>query len=402
MSRQLLSHSPDLQRLRDEGYEIGFKSGMLTFGLPYVNRAGQVAHGYLVSSLEAEGDRTATPSDHTVFFVGATQAADDQPCDSTGEPLLDLMNNPNGPIPVATDLMASCQFSQKPQPSGHYTDYFDKMTTYAAMLLAHVLVLDPAAKLQNFLPMATEEGESVHMYFDSASSRARIGAVSDKTKNQKIAIIGLGGTGSFVLDALTKTHVAEIHLYDGDEMKTHNAFRAPGAITLTELQAKPFKVEHHQRKYEALHRYITAHPAHIGEENFDELRGLDCVFVCIDGGSIKKALFDKLQEFSVPFIDTGMDIGQSGDSLGGILRTTRVVPGQVDPQWVQDNLSFAEPLDDDYDQNIQVVELNMLNAALAVIAWKKHIGFYRDYIQEIESDYTIDGNLITKVPNDED
>jgi hypothetical protein len=32
----------------------------------------------------------------------------------------------------------------------------------------------------------------------------------------------------------------------------------------------------------------------------------------------------------------------------------------------------------DYDGNIQIAELNSLNAALAVIKWKKLCGFYND------------------------
>ncbi|MBK8460316.1 MAG: ThiF family adenylyltransferase, partial [Micropruina sp.] len=34
------------------------------------------------------------------------------------------------------------------------------------------------------------------------------------------------------------------------------------------------------------------------------------------------------------------------------------------------------PGEDDYSSNIQVAELNALNAALAVIRWKRHLGFY--------------------------
>ena len=48
-----------------------------------------------------------------------------------------------------------------------------------------------------------------------------------------------------------------------------------------------------------------------------------------------------------------------------------------------------------YSQNIQIAELNALNAALAVIKWKKFFGFYRDLENEHYSAYTLDGNLIT-------
>ena len=38
------------------------------------------------------------------------------------------------------------------------------------------------------------------------------------------------------------------------------------------------------------------------------------------------------------------------------------------------------------------MELNALNAALAVIRWKKHREFYLDLGHEARSSYTIDGN----------
>lgn len=47
-----------------------------------------------------------------------------------------------------------------------------------------------------------------------------------------------------------------------------------------------------------------------------------------------------------------------------------------------------------YSHNIQIAELNALNAALAVIRWKKWCGFYLDLEGEHHSIYTLDGNNI--------
>ena len=47
-----------------------------------------------------------------------------------------------------------------------------------------------------------------------------------------------------------------------------------------------------------------------------------------------------------------------------------------------------------YASNIQVADLNMLNAALAVIKWKKLRGFYRDLEGEHHCTYTTDGNML--------
>jgi hypothetical protein len=49
---------------------------------------------------------------------------------------------------------------------------------------------------------------------------------------------------------------------------------------------------------------------------------------------------------------------------------------------------------DDYSRNVQIADLNALNAALAVIRWKKLLGFYRDLDREHHTTYTIDGNML--------
>jgi hypothetical protein len=48
----------------------------------------------------------------------------------------------------------------------------------------------------------------------------------------------------------------------------------------------------------------------------------------------------------------------------------------------------------EYAHNIQVAELNALNASLAVVRWKKHFGFYNDLEREHNCTYTVDGNAL--------
>ncbi len=140
-----------------------------------------------------------------------------------------------------------------------------------------------------------------------------------------------------------------------------------------------------------MHRHIIRHAVHITAANIDELRDADFVFVSVDGGGSKKFIIEKLQNFGIPFVDVGMGLYQVGDSLGGLVRTTASAPDHADHIWDNDRISFADE-DDEYDQNIQIAELNMLNAALAVIKWKKLFGFYTDFEHEYSSTYTIDGN----------
>lgn len=73
--------------------------------------------------------------------------------------------------------------------------------------------------------IADSANETVFQYIDTNSSRANIEMINMKLERQKIAIIGLGGTGAYILDMVAKTPVKEIHLFDGDSFDQHNAFR---------------------------------------------------------------------------------------------------------------------------------------------------------------------------------
>src|SRR5262249_6361467 len=161
-----------------------------------------------------------------------------------------------------------------------------------------------------------------------------------------------------------------IHLFDKDGFRQHNAFRAPGAPSLSELQAKPSKVAYLKGIYEKMHRGIVAHEAFLTEENVEDLRGMDFAFVCIDEGSDKKMINAKLEAFGVPFVDVGMGIYEEDCALGGTLRVTTSTPQHREAARKRIALSDDDG-DNEYARNIQIAELNALNAALAVIKWKK-------------------------------
>jgi hypothetical protein len=102
----------------------------------------------------------------------------------------------------------------------------------------------------------------------------------------------------------------------------------------------------------------------------------------------------KLESLSVSFVDVGMGLELVDGSLGGILRVTASTPEKRDH--VHNGcVSFAGGGEKDiYASNIQVADLNALNAILAVIKWKKIRGFYRDLEKEHHTTYTTDGGML--------
>lgn len=389
MSQQLINRSPDLRQLREEGYDIEIRSGhLLLKSVPYVNAQREIRRGTLVTPLgDVSGDVTRQPGDHTAFFIG------DHPCNSDGSPIAQIMHSSETKM-LGRGVLVHHMFSAKPKPDGTYRDYYHKMTTYAGHITAPARRIDATVTAQTcVIAEPCDDDSSPFNYLDSASTRAGITAVTAKIEGKKIAIIGVGGTGSYILDLVAKTPVAEIHLYDGDAFLNHNAFRSPGAPSLDELKQRPLKAAYFKERYSKMHRRIFAHEVYAEPDNLNDLRGMDFVFLCLDRGTDKQALVDRLEEWGLPFIDVGMGVELAADALRGILRVTTSTPQKRDH--LRKRVPFSDGgVENDYSRNIQIAELNALNAALAVIRWKKLCGFYEDLEHEHCCAYTINGNCI--------
>lgn len=389
MSQRRFAHSPDLAQLCDEGYEIEIRSGhLLVHAVPYVISAGAIERGILVAPLTLAGDIAAPPGDHTMWFAGGA------PCDHNGIEIAQIRCDSQ-----RTELFPGCwvdrRFSAKPiDLSGHaYPNFYSKVRRYVEILGGPVSVIEPTISACTFGVIAVTDDASVFTYADTASARAGISVASARLAAQRVAIVGVGGTGSYVLDFVVKTHAREIHTFDADVMLSHNGFRAPGAISIEELRTQPPKVKHFAKMYGVLRRGIIAHEYAVSAENVHELFVMDFVFVCIDNGPAKRVIFEALIANSIPFVDVGMGLYQRESRLGGTLVTTAVLPGSSNH--TASSVSFsAENPDDEYDQNAQIVELNALNAALAVIKWKKVCGFYGDLGDELHCAYTVETNSL--------
>ena len=186
----------------------------------------------------------------------------------------------------------------------------------------------------------------------------------------------------------------EIHLFDGDIMLNHNAFRSPGAPSVEELREKPPKAEYFQKLYSKMRRGIVAHPGYVTEANVQELKQLDFVFLSMDGGPAKHFIVQRLQEWGMPFIDVGMGLELVNGAINGIITVTASTKEKSDHVQGRIPILTADK-NNDYSRNIQVADLNALNAAMAVIKWKKLIGFYHDFEHEHFSAYTVDGNRLS-------
>jgi len=379
MSRRLIGLSPDLRRLQNEGYDLDIRGGhLLVRDVPYVDSRRTIRRGILISRLELSGDIANKPTDHVCHWTG------EHPCHSDGSKITAIENS-SAPQNFGEGVRADFTFSAK----ADYRDYHHKMTTYIGRITGEAAKLDSKATARTFPAIPDDEPDSVFNYVDTATSRAGVGAVNSKLKGQRIGIVGAGGSGSYVLDLTAKTPVAEIHVFDRDVFSQHSAFRAPGAPTLTELQAKLHKVARFTEIYSRMRKGMVAHDVYIDETNVDLLDGLDFVFICIDVGPAKRVIVHHLVAKRIPFIDLGMGVTLDDGQLAGIVRTTLSTLNTRDLAAPHISYADGDSGANEYDTNIQIAELNALNAAMAVIRWKKFFGVYRDARTDVYAGYSI-------------
>ncbi len=243
------------------------------------------------------------------------------------------------------------------------------------------------------------KAKNIFKYPDTNSSRAEIEYINRKFENQKIAIIGMGGTGSYILDQIAKTPVKEIHIYDGDIFQLHNAFRSPGAISTQELEAEDElkKVNYYYKLYSNMHNGIIPHDNYITSQNIHELNGFNYVFISVDKNEARYNITQGLLAMGVTFIDVGLGVNKVDDSLIGTIRVT--VGTNSMNSHLDRRIGSHEFEENEYANNIQIADLNCMNAMLAVIKWKKLTGFYQDIKKEHNTLFFINTNKILNEDN---
>lgn len=389
MLQQLINHSPDLKRLRDEGYEVEVRGGyLLVHHIPYVNQNKIVRFGTLVSNLTIVGDTITAPNTHVIYFAG------DHPCNMDGTIIYPIQHS-SQPQNFGEGIVVHHSFSNKP-PEG-YPDQYQKVKRYADIISAPAKEIDDSATERTYKLVHMENSESIFKYVDTNSSRANINAVNAKLEGQRIAIIGIGGTGAYLLDLVAKTPVQEIHVYDGDQFLQHNAFRSPGAPAAVLLAEGRSKAEYFADIYSNMHNGIVPHNCYVKAANIEELNQMNFVFICVDNNAARHLIINHLLSRGIKFIDVGLGVNLVGDKLIGGVRVTAATPEK------QDHLHLRIPAEDndnnEYATNIQIADLNSLNASLAVIKWKKLSGFYQDLEREHHCSYDIN---VSRIFNEDD
>lgn len=370
MFQKLVSHNPDLQRLLEKGYAVGIDSNCLIVrDVPYLDENLELQKGVLVAKLKFITNDVFEQDNHQVYFSGSL------PYGLNGNPVPNLGGNAHSfPLSEAcADVVVRWSFSNKPTKAGRYKDHFHKIETYVGFISG------PAESKFGISPLTfgavqSVREDSIFKYRDTLTSRAEISDISEKLNRDVVAIIGLGGTGSYILDFLAKSPVQEIRGFDHDKYHVHNAFRSPGRLTDDELNRS--KAEVFQSRYDNFRRNLKFEDTYVDASSAEKLDGVTFAFVCVDKGLARSAIIDLLIERNIPFIDVGMGLSRKESSLKGLLRVTYFSTEDAIETRSKKLVPESEDPANEYKANIQISELNAMNASLAVLRYKQIRGFY--------------------------
>jgi hypothetical protein len=363
---ELASHNPFIRDLEELGYQLDFVGGYLViYGLPYLDGQGGLKHGDWASPLDLDGAVIGPPTgNHQAWWRGT------RPFDQQKREL--RLGGGQQQVTVAPDLVTDCSFSFKLQENGanrEYLSFEEKVQTYLHAITAPALAAYPdATPFSGIAVKAAAQGSPLR-FPDTMSSRYHMNDISALLRGKRIAIVGLGGTGSYILDFVARTHVDRIALFDDDKVHIHTIFRIPGFIPNA---IGGFKVDALARQYGNWHAGLEPVPERITSANIERLSEFDFVFVSVDDGPARKKIVDWLSARGIPYVDCGMGLDRSLVGLSGFVRITGTDRKAYDDNVGSARLPVENAKENEYRKQAQITELNAMNAIMAVIRFKQH------------------------------
>jgi hypothetical protein len=317
--QELASRNPFVKDLDDQGYLADFINGyFVIFGLPYLDKDRVLQYGDWISPIDLTEDGViGPPASHQAWFKG------DKPHNRVGGALnIGISENR---IEITKDVASNYSFSLKLlDENGQvraYGSFEEKVQTYLDTITAPAMAayLD-ATPLRGIQVRAAAQNSPLR-YPDTSSAKYNISDISSLLLGKKIAIVGLGGTGSYILDFLARTQLERIALFDDDKVHVHTIFRMPGFIYRAIGKAK---VDALAQSYGQWHSGIDPVKERITRENIERLQEFDFVFVSVDDGPSRLLIVDWLSSKAIPFVDCGMGLNRSMVGLNGTVRITGV------------------------------------------------------------------------------
>lgn len=145
----------------------------------------------------------------------------------------------------------------------------------------------------------------------------------------RIGIVGLGGTGSIVLDMLARLGVNKLVLVDPDTVEASNLNRLvgsnPGSVGLPKVEvarAHASNIHVHSSEILAIQGSV------LDSASVEPLKSVDFIFGCTDSHSSRAVLNQLAYQYLIPCIDLGVSIAADDGAVKSITgRVQYLAPG---------------------------------------------------------------------------
>ena len=265
---ELANHNDDIRRLIDKGYALRVDGAYLVVrDIPYLDDQKALKWGAIVTVLEFIDKVRIKQQDHQIYFAGSA------PHDLDGQPIRNLGGGAATVSLNKTDVVVERSFSNKPRTADGqltgYDDFFDKIDRYVNIISGPAIALFSVSPF-TFRVDAEAAAGSVFKFRDTLTARSEINDLAVLFKDEIVAVIGLGGTGSYLVDFLVKMPLKEIRAFDGNSYHVHNAFRSPGR--LEEIELGTSKAEVFEHRYNNFREAVHFHPKYLDNSCGEDLK----------------------------------------------------------------------------------------------------------------------------------
>ena len=224
-----------------------------------------------------------------------------------------------------------------------------------------------------------------------AADRIKMEEWRAKLKKEVVGIVGLGGTGSYILDLVSKTDIGRIIAWDGDSLEERNTRRGVGPAKRLREKLGQNKSQVLSEEYADNECEIAFHACDFTEDDIETLREVSFLFIAVDRNESREVVRRAADHVGVACIDVGLGLRvQEGAVTGGC--QAALFNGQGNRQ--------SEPINDggvaggeQAYRMVHLPEIHALNAALAVIKWRRFRGQYRE-TGHVLSRYDADWNIL--------
>jgi len=162
----------------------------------------------------------------------------------------------------------------------------------------------------------------------------------------RVGVVGLGGTGSLVVQQLAHLGIRNFSLIDDDRVDRTNLPRLAGAAWWDALlRTKKNRVAHRQIKRAGNRATVRRHGALRSAEALTALKQVDIIIGCVDNDGARLVLSELAAAYLIPYLDVGVSIATEREAveMGG--RISFALPGRPCLACA-DDIDFAEAGED--------------------------------------------------------